>query len=311
MGRRNFILECLALGAICTGLYSLPVRAQLPPRLEGCLPYPTLAEEIRNMTGTEAEETVKVKATFEDIRFEVSTRLPHDVQRELTTSILETEFTGEPDSWLGDLEEVGISGFLRNQGYFRAASRAKAELVGGDSTHKHFRVTIQLDAGPRYRLDKIRFEGDTAFSGQELRPLIRLREGEIFDVSRVRQGLDAIYRNYSSKGFGDATSEPVTQIDEAHKRISLTIKVDEQRQYRVGRFEILGLDQELESQLKAILKPGEIYNSKLVYDFFIEHKAVLPSDVWPESMRINRDTRTGLLSGVFDFRTCQQFQTQN
>jgi hypothetical protein len=67
----------------------------------------------------------------------------------------------------------------------------------------------------------------------------------------------------------------------------------------------------LEDQLKAILKPGEIYNSKLVYDFFREHRPVLPSDVWPESMRINRDTRAGLLSGVFDFRTCQQLLTQN
>ena len=160
-------------------------------------------------------------------------------------------------------------------------------------------------------MEKIRFEGDKAFSEEELRPLIRLRDGEVFDVSKVREGLDAIYRNYSSKGFVDATPEPITEIDEARGRISLTIKVDEQQQFRVGRFEILGLDQELESQLKSILKPGEIYNSKLVYDFFREHKAALPNDVWPESMRINRDARTGLLSGVFDFRTCQQFQTQN
>ena len=172
-------------------------------------------------------------------------------------------------------------------------------------------MTIQLDAGSRYRLEKIRFEGDKAFSEEELRPLIRLKDGEVFDVSMVREGLGAIYRNYSSKGFVDATSEPITKTDEARRRISLIIKVDEQRQYRVGEFEILGLDQGLESELKSILKPGELYNSKLVYDFFRDHKAVLPTDVWPESMRINRDTRTGLLSGVFDFRTCQQLQTQN
>ncbi len=310
MGRCNFIPECLVLVAICIGMYSPPVRAQLPPRLERCLPYPTLADEIRDMTTTGAEETVKVKATVDDVRIESTTHLPHDVQRQLRISILETEFTGEPDNWLGELEEVGIRGFLRDRGYIKATSRAKAELLGGDPTHKHFRVTIQLEAGPQYRLEKIRFEGDKAFSEEELRPLIRLREGQIFDVSKVREGLDAIYRNYSSKGFVDATSEPITEIDEARGTISLTIKVDEQQQYRVGRFEILGLDQELESQLKSILKPGEFYNSKLVYGFFTEHKAVLPNDVWPESMRINRDARTGLLSGVFDFRTCQQFQTQ-
>jgi len=305
MGRRTFIPECLVLGAIGTGMYSLPVRAQLPPRLERCLPYPTLADEIRDMTTTEAEETVKAKATVDDVRIEGTTHLPYDVQRQLTISILETEFAGEPDNWLSGLEEVGIDGFLRNHGYFRATSRAKAKLVGGDLTHKHFRVTIQLVAGRQYRLEKIRFEGDRAFSEEELRPLIRLREGDVFDVSKVREGLDAIYRNYGSKGFVDATPEPITEIDEAHGRISLTIKVDEQQQYRVGRFEILGLDQELESQLKSLLKPGEIYNSRLVYDFFREHEAVLPNDVWPESMRINRDTRTCLLSGVFDFRTCQ------
>jgi len=299
------------VGAMCIGVFSLPVRAQLPPRLERCLPYPTLADEIRDMTATGAEETVKAKATVDDVRIEGATYLPSRVQRQLTISILKTEFVGETDNWLSGLEEVGINGFLRNHGYFRATSRAKAELIGGDPTRKHYRVTIQLDAGPQYRLEKITFEGDKAFSEAELRPLIRLRDGEVFDVSRVREGIDAIYGNYGSKGFVDATPEPITEIDEAHRRISLTIKVDEQRQYRVGRFEILGLDQELESQLKSILKPGEIYNSKLVYDFFREHKAALPSDVWPESMRVNRDVRSGLLSGVFDFRTCQQLLTQN
>jgi len=311
MGRRNFISVCLAFVAICTGVYSLPVRAQLPPRLERCLPYPTLADEIRDMKTTGGEETVKTKANADDVRIEGTTHLPYNVQRQLTVSILETQFTGEPDNWLGELEEVGIRGFLRDHGYFRAASRAKAELVGGDPTHKHFRVTIRVDAGPQYHLEKIIFEGDKAFSEEELRPLIQLREGGVFEVSKVREGLDAIYKNYSSRGFVDATSEPITEIDEARGRISLTIKVDEQRQYHVGQFEILGLDQELDSQLKSILKPGEIYNSKLVYDFFREHEAVLPHDVWPESMTINRDARTGLLSGVFDLRTCQQFQAQN
>lgn len=311
MGRRNSIPSCLVLVAICTGVYSLPVRAQLPPRLERCLPYPTLADEIRDMKATGAEETPKTKASVDDVRIEGTTHLPYDVQRQLTISILETEFAGEPDNWLGELEEVGIRGFLRDQGYFQATSRAKAELVSGDATHKHFRLAIQVDAGPQYRLEGIRFEGDKAFSEEELRPLVPLREGEVFDVSKVREGLDAIYRNYGSKGFVDATSEPSTEVDEARGRISLTIKVDEQQQYRVGRFEILGLDQALESQLKSILKPDEIYNSKLVYDFFREHREVLPSDVWPESMRINRDTRAGRLSGVFDLRTCQQFQTQN
>jgi outer membrane protein assembly factor BamA len=75
---------------------------------------------------------------------------------------------------------------------------------------------------------------------------------------------------WGAASFVDATPEPITGIDQARGRLSLTIKVDEQRQYRVGRFEVLGLDQELESQLKAILKPGEIYNSTLVYDFFSE-----------------------------------------
>jgi surface antigen-like variable number repeat protein len=311
MGRRNFIPECLVFVAICFGAYTFPVCAQLPPRLERCLPYPTIADEIRDITTTGVEETVKTKATIDDVRIDGKTHLPNDVQEQLTISILETELTGEPGHWLSGLEEVGIGGFLRNHGYFRATSRAKAELIGGDATHKHFRVRIQLDEGPQYRLEQIRFEGEKAFSEGELRSLIRLREGEVFDVSKVREGIDAIYRNYGSKGFIDATSEPNNEIDEARGRISLTIKVDEQRQYRVGQFEILGLDQELDSQLKSVLKPGEIYNSRLVYDFFKEHRAVLPSDVWPESMRVNRDARTGLLSGVFDLRTCKQFQIQN
>src|SRR5260370_17718731 len=116
MWRRNFMPRRLVVGAMCIGVFSLPVRAQLPPRLERCLPYPTLADEIRDMTATGAEETVKAKATVDDVRIEGATYLPSHVQRQLTISIFETDFVGESANWLGALEYVGINGLLRNHG---------------------------------------------------------------------------------------------------------------------------------------------------------------------------------------------------
>ena len=134
MGRRTFIPVCLLAGAVLAWLSPLAARAQLPPRLEKCLPYPTLAAEIRDMTASDVVETVKAKATVDDVRIEGATHLPYAVRRQLIISIIETEFIGEPDNWLSDLEEVGIRGFLQIRGYFKATSRAKAQLLGGDST---------------------------------------------------------------------------------------------------------------------------------------------------------------------------------
>ncbi|HLB88357.1 MAG TPA: POTRA domain-containing protein [Terriglobales bacterium] len=298
MGRRT-ARQFVLLGVIYTLFCSPPICAQFPQRLKRCSPYPTLAEEISAIRA----ETPHPKVIIDTVRFEGATHLPDSVLEQLIASVKQQEFEADSD-WIGELEEVGIRGTWQQQGYFHAKVTAKVQPVGGDSTHERFSVTVHVDEGPQYRLGDIRFVGETVFPPEELRKLIPLREGELFNVAKIRDGIEALRKMYRSKGYIDFVAGPETEVDDVRQCISLVMEVQEGPRFRVRRVEVIGLDPRMETLLRSKLKSGEPFNPELVDDFYKENKSVLPPEVSPQDMEVYRNVRNSMVDLVFDFWTC-------
>jgi len=148
----------------------------------------------------------------------------------------------------------------------------------------------------------------TAFPPQELRKLVPLEDGEIFDVSKIRKGLDALRNFYASKGYIDFTPNPSTDIDTPRHRISLTFELDEQKQFLIEKVEIFGLKPALERDLRSKVKLREPMNWSLVIEFFRANKSVLPPEVSPANVRVDRDLKNGTVELLFDFRPCPRYE---
>jgi outer membrane protein assembly factor BamA len=133
-----------------------------------------------------------------------------------------------------------------------------------------------------------------------------MHEGELFNVSLVRNVIEALTKLYVSHGYIDFTAVPDTEIDDNLQRISLVFHLDEQKQYRVGKVEIKALDPALEARLRALLRPGEIYNEEAANDFYKENRLALPPKVSTPDMQAVRNVETGIVDLAFDFRACQQ-----
>jgi outer membrane protein assembly factor BamA len=313
MGRRTVLF--ILLGVIHILICSSPIYAQIPRRLERCLPYPTLAEEIKDMQDeVEAKErkTPQRKVVIDDVNFDGPIHLPNSIREQLITELKQREFDGDYD-WLGEIQEVPVRGAWQDQGYFRVNSTAQARIISSDSTIQHVSVIVHVDEGLQYRLGDVSFrEGDPddplPFPAEELRKLVPLREGDLFNVEKIREGLEALKKLYDSNGYIDFTASPDMEVDEASRRISLVMVLDQQKQYRVGKVEILGVDARTASNLRSKLKPGDIFNSRLVDDFLKENKAALPADASPRDIEVHRDVRNGTVDARADFRTCQQPQ---
>jgi outer membrane protein assembly factor BamA len=82
-----------------------------------------------------------------------------------------------------------------------------------------------------------------AFSPGELRTLIPLQEGEIFNISKIRAGIEALNERCAANGFLDFTAVPNTEINNKLQRISLTLRLDEEK-HRIGVVRVIGLDLE-------------------------------------------------------------------
>ncbi len=115
-------------------------------------------------------------------------------------------------------------------------------------------VTFVIDEGPRFRVDKILFEGNTVFSGNELARRMRLGQGEFLTAEDLQFDLKALKATYGEMGYVDARVESAKRfrapnaevpawasgLDEASALLDLVIRVRENDQYRVGNVDVRG-----------------------------------------------------------------------
>ena len=293
-------------------LTSIPcVFGQLPKRLEKCLPYPTLAQEIREMQPAPARVRVHVIR----VEFDSNDGIPADAQEEISRQLQGRVFEPPLESaYLNDLEnetaEVGVRGALRDRGYFKATATARLTPVWREGTDVGVVVVISATPGRQYRTGDIRIESTDssrplAMSREILRGLIPLQRGEPFSTARVRTGFENLTLAYAQQGYVDATPEPETQVDEERGTVDLVVKIDQQVQYRVGTIEFLGVDSMTRKKLSESLpKPGELFDSAKLNEFFKVNRAILPSDASRDDVSVRRDPKARTVAILFDFWTC-------
>jgi hypothetical protein len=254
--------------------------------------------------------------------------------KQLLTSLKENEFSSDFTS-LEEIEE-----WLRNpwldQGYFKVNVSVEAKPVGGDDGR--FAITAHVDEGLQYRVGRIEFRAnpgtdyekvdswvdgprvlklsdphDTdssdpyrpAFPLEELRNSVPLQEGDVLNVEKVREGLDALKRLYSAHGYIDFVASPLTETDDEHQTVSILIELAEEKQYRIGKIEVYGLDASWQSTLIWKIKTGDVFNNEALQAFFDENQSNFPAgSYWAEDPKIVRHPKTGTVDVEFTFKSC-------
>jgi len=301
---RRVALSFALLSAACAMLSVSLIYAQLPRRLKGCSPYPTLADEIKEMQAEMAVPLPKVHVV--SVSFVGADSLPESAKARMTHRAEALHVDANSDWPLYVAEDAKQT--MQNYGYFNAAVRPKAHILSSGPAEEQASLTLSVTEGPQYRLGQIQFAHASVFPLSELRKHIPLRDGAIFDLSKLRAGIDALTRLYDAHGYINFVASPDISADDARQRISLALQLDEGHRFRVGSVQILGLDQEVpDHPLKLEIKPGIIFSNQLVDDFYRQNKAILPPDASPrEDTTITQDARTHTVAVKFDFRGCPQ-----
>jgi outer membrane protein assembly factor BamA len=276
--------------------------AQTLERYKPCtLPYPTLADEIRDLREDAARQQQKV--VISEVRFATATQLPIAVRDQAAAGLRSKEFKADGD-WLNEVLDA-LRATWQDHGYFKVELKAQPQLLSGPEPLRQFAIlTVHVDEGLQYRLNEIHFTSTNALPAEILRAMVPLQDGELFRVNKVREGLEHINRRYAELGYIDATTRPKTDVDDGRRRITLEIELDEQVQYRVGKVEVLGATTELERRLRSKVIEGDVFNSRRAEDFFEENKPLLPANVSVVNMDIMRDAQRGLLFLRIDLRAC-------
>lgn len=245
---------------------------------------------------------------LDEVRFDGDTKLSESELREAAAFILHEGQALSPDKY-DDLADLGRRPW-QDRGYFRVEITPTVAQLSHDSTSEHYGVVLFVEAGRKFRVGQIRLgkfdAGEPAFPVEELRKLVPLQQGDVFDTSKLRAAFDAIKRRYGQSGYIDSTIVPDFEINDVDGVVNLTLKLDEEKQFRVARIEILGLDAALQSELRAAVPVGEPLNYETILEFIEANRSRLPQGVGPADIDVDRYQKDASVSLTFDFRSCPQ-----
>jgi hypothetical protein len=192
---------------------------------------------------------------------------------------------------------------LLQRGYATGSVEPSVSLVRTGDREREYVLNLTIHAGTQYRLGEIRFTESTIFAAGELRAQIDLSPADLFDYSKLYDGMDEIRRMYADRGYVDQTIEPKLSVDDDHHLIDVEAKVVEGSQYHVGRVKVFGLRPGAGLTLKSRPSSGEIFERSAVDRFITENRSVLPEDVLADrDLRLDRDPLNASVDVILDFR---------
>jgi outer membrane protein insertion porin family len=157
---------------------------------------------------------------------------------------------------------------------YEAAGKLKVTFpkltVGPSKRGEGVCVTVQVDEGTAYKLEKIDITG-TPLSPQDLQDTGQFKIGQTIDYSEIGKGLNRIIEKLKAMGYLKVTYEATPTADEEKATISMLVKMKVGSEYKFGKLIIKGLDLESEHYLRTlwVMKPGEAFRTTYP-DFFLK-----------------------------------------
>jgi outer membrane protein assembly factor BamA len=109
-----------------------------------------------------------------------------------------------------------------------SSSQPRGLIDGKESTL----IIASVAEGDQFRLGSIAIQNVTpdrvlSISTATLREQFHLRDGDVFNTTEIRAGLDSLRQLYVNHEYADATAVPDTKIDSASHRIDLRLRITE------------------------------------------------------------------------------------
>jgi outer membrane translocation and assembly module TamA len=134
-----------------------------------------------------------------------------------------------------------VRDLFQQHGYFKASiGDPQWGPIQEYGKYRHVRITVAVNEGSLYKVGTITFKDNKVIDSQTLTSTFPLVKGDIFNVEKLRSGLNELRDAYRSKGYIDATPVPNLEIHSETNVIDIVFTMDEGKQYRVGNLHLDG-----------------------------------------------------------------------
>ncbi|HDS9255234.1 TPA: outer membrane protein assembly factor BamA [Klebsiella pneumoniae subsp. pneumoniae] len=152
-----------------------------------------------------------------------------------------------------DLET--LRSFYLDRGYARFAIESTQVSMTPDK--KSLYITIALNEGERYRVDRTQVTGDLAQHGPEIEALAQPLTGAWYSGAQVTTVENEIKKHFGKYGYAWPQVTTTPEIDDAHHRVVLHIQVNAGRRYSVRQIRFSGNDTSRDAVLRREMRQME------------------------------------------------------
>lgn len=168
--------------------------------------------------------------------------------------------TGDFDPDRAQRDAAAIQQYFRERGFLDAEVSYVTEFE--DVARERLTLIFRINAGTRYGVKDILFEGNEVFSAEELQGAMRLQPGMTFNAIRLRTDVTNLETKYGANGYIEAKVASSWVFATEPDQVVVTIAVRESGQFRMGWIEVNGNFRTKEKVVRRELRfePGDIYD---------------------------------------------------
>lgn len=159
----------------------------------------------------------------------------------------------------GDLEK--LKAFYQNQGYLEFNIESTQVSISADKEHMF--LTLNINEGKKFTVADIKLAGDLKVPEDELRKLITVKPGQVFDNEKVTESVKALSDRLGNDGYAFANVNALPDINRDKQQVSFTFFVDPGRKTYVRRVNITGNTRTRDEVVRRELRQleGSVYNA--------------------------------------------------
>jgi outer membrane protein insertion porin family len=124
-------------------------------------------------------------------------------------------------------------------------------------------LKIPIEEGVQYRLGRFVIRGNKLFKQEQLAPILQLKPGEVFALSKVRKAIENYTKLYGQFGYINFTASPDIEPDNKRKVINLALDFEEDKQFIVHRVQFSGNTKTRDKVIRRelLVDEGSVFNS--------------------------------------------------
>ena len=127
-------------------------------------------------------------------------------------------------------------------------------------------LTFHIEEGSQYTFGGLTITGNEIFSSMELESLVRLKPGDVFNITKFQEGMSAIQSKYTDSGYWSNQYQPQMMRDSDAKTVGYSLFILEGERSHVESISIVGNNRTKEEIIRRELplQEGDVFSNDKV-----------------------------------------------